>query len=124
MKRNLTLIATAILAASLSAALLSGCASTKIKHISPAEFMARAQTIDSSASSERFVGTGTNRIYYEYTNYITLAGFLKLSDKPTTTLYWTELDQIPASFIQQLSIDKTKYYQHLEQYKTNAANPK
>ena len=100
-----------------AAALLAGCSSTKVKYLTPDEFMARARTIDSSASSERFVGTGLDRIYYEYSNYITLTGFLKISDKPNRTLYWTDLDKVPQSFIDKLTAEKREYFKPIEEYK-------
>jgi hypothetical protein len=97
--------------------LLSGCSSTKVKYLAPDEFMARARTIDSSASTERFVGTGLGRVYYEYSNFITLAGFLKISDKPKRILYWTDLEKVPPAFIEKLTAQKKEYYELLEEHK-------
>lgn len=96
---------------------LAGCSNTRVKYLAPDEFMARARTIDSSASSERFVGTGLNRIYYEYSNFITVAGFLRISDKPKRTLYWTDLDKVPPVFIERLTTQKKEYYELLEEHK-------
>ena len=97
--------------------LLAGCSSTKVKYLTPDEFMARARTIDSSASSERFVGTGLDRIYYECSNFITLANFLKISDSPSRILYWTDLEEVPTSFIEKLTAEKTEYYKLIEENK-------
>lgn len=82
----------------LIALLAGGCASTRIKHLPPKEFLAQAQQIEAmnSATWTTYIGASATRAYLEYGDVI---GFVS---KSRTIVYWTELEGLPAELRQKL----------------------
>lgn len=80
--------------------LLSGCASTRIKHVNAQEFVERAKVIEqmNSAMWMTYVGSSHSRAYLEFQDMLTLSG------KPATVVYWTELDGLPKQLADQLKM--------------------
>lgn len=78
--------------------LLSGCASTRMKHLDAQDFIERAKVIEqmNSAMWMTYVGSSHNRAYLEFQDMLTLSG------KPATVVYWTELDGLPKQLADQL----------------------
>ncbi|MFH1230069.1 MAG: hypothetical protein V1709_01090 [Planctomycetota bacterium] len=88
---------------------LTGCAGTRIKYVNPAIFIDKAKTIEGSATWYTYIGKSKNRIYLEEGSVITSGRITGLSKKPSVTIYWTELGQIPDSVVNELEIQKLKY---------------
>jgi uncharacterized protein YceK len=78
--------------------LLSGCASTRMKHLDAQEFVERAKVIEqmNSAMWMTYVGSSHSRAYLEFQDMLTLSG------NPATVVYWTELDGLPKQLADQL----------------------
>ncbi len=78
--------------------MLSGCASTRIKRLSGPEFLNQAEQIKQVNSFHwmTYIGSPSQRAYLEY-------GHPALIGKGTrTTVYWTELSELPEDIADQL----------------------
>lgn len=71
---------------------LTGCSSTKIKHVDGETFLKHAELMTemNSALSATYIGSTHNRVYLQYENYITF-----VRKAPVTTIYWTDIDSLP-----------------------------
>jgi hypothetical protein len=88
-----------VIALMIMALLFSGCATTNIKHLRTEEFIAKARNFIGSANSSNCIGVGFNRAYIEYADGITISG------GQHTVVYWTELQQLPESFLKMFKKD-------------------
>ena len=63
------------------------------KHLSSDEFLAKAKSISTlnSASWVSYLGEKGGKVYLEHGNMITL------SEQPSITVYWTEMNDLPES---------------------------
>jgi len=77
---------------------LSSCATTNMRHASAERFMLESKKIDeiNSIQSSSYIGSSGNRAYIETQSLFTFSG------KPKTTVFWTELDQLPESDVNKL----------------------
>jgi len=84
-------IATLLLAGAMVGAILSGCAGTRIKRISGADFLAHAEYIEALHSFDwmTYIGHSKQRAYLEYGH----PAFLGSGTR--TTLFWTPLSDLP-----------------------------
>ncbi len=78
--------------------LLAGCASTRLKHLAPDEFLETAKLIEqpNSALWVRYVGISYTRAYLEYQDMLTLSG------QPKTVVFWTNLHDLPEDISQKM----------------------
>jgi len=81
--------------------LVTGCANTGIKHVSPERFVSEAKTMEqmNSASGTFYIGTTPTRAYVERT------GLYKLFRLHKAMVYWTELDGLPPDIRTELKND-------------------
>ncbi len=81
--------------------LVTGCANTGIKHVSPERFISEAKTMEqmNSASGTFYIGTTPTRAYVERT------GLYKLFRLHKAMVYWTELDGLPPDIRNELKND-------------------
>jgi hypothetical protein len=77
---------------------VSGCANTKIKHLSANDFLAQAKQIEAmnSASWTTYIGASATRAYLEY------GDVFGSNSKSRTIVYWTELEGLPLDIRQKL----------------------
>ena len=89
--------AVALLAA-VMAAMLSGCATNRLKHLDGETFVKQAEQIEEihSAHWTRYIGVSGTRAYLESGDMFGLLG------RPRTIVYWTELDGLPPSLVERL----------------------
>ena len=88
--------------------ILQGCAKTRIEYLEPEDFMSRARTMYSSASTEFYVGHSATRAYFEEQSFVF---------QTECTLYWTEVDALPDGFLENLESEREKYLKHIENIK-------
>lgn len=81
--------------------LLSGCASTRIEHLSADRFIQKVEQAKqiNSASWISYVGCSHDRAYLEY------GDTFYSGPEPRTIVYWTELDALPSDLAEQLKHD-------------------
>ena len=93
--------------------LVTGCANTGIKHVSPERFISEAKTMEqiNSASGTFYVGTSPTRAYVERT------GLYKLFRLHKAMVYWTELEGLPPEIRNQLKEDQIPWTPWHEKYK-------
>jgi hypothetical protein len=77
--------------------LFSNAHADSIEHITAEDFLKGVDHIGipGSVTLTTFIGTTKNRAYLEYENVATLAHILHLKKKPTYTVYWIGLDELP-----------------------------
>ena len=85
---------------------IAGCSSTKIKHLNSEEFLKQAALTEGmhSALTCTYIGTTHDRVYLEFENYITF-----LRKKPVTTIYWTELNELPLNISEKIKAGKSPW---------------
>lgn len=78
--------------------LVTGCANTGIKHVSPERFITEVETMEpvNSASGTFYIGTSPTRAYVERT------GLYKLFRLHKAIVYWTELEGLPPEIRRQM----------------------
>ena len=88
-----------VVAAALAAAGLTGCASTRIKHVSGAEFLKYAENtaLPQSFVWDDYVGSSHGRAYLEYGH----PAFIGSGDQ--VTVFWTELSELPSNIVTQIN---------------------
>jgi hypothetical protein len=101
----------------------TGCATTSLQHLSADEFLEYAKEIEviSSGSWIEYVGISNDRAYLEFNTLFVWFG----GDKKTT-VYWTELNELPPSVAKQLNDgtppwapwDKQKFRQQNGEFKS------
>ena len=86
--------------------ILAGCSSTKIKYLNSEEFLKQAALTEGmhTALTCTYIGTTRDRVYLEFENYITF--FRK---KPITTVYWTELNDLPLNISEKIKAGKSPW---------------
>ena len=82
--------------------LLPGYASTRIKQLTGAEFLARAQQMElvSSFNWTTYIGSSRQRAYLEFGRPSLLYNII--GKETRTTVYWAELSELPADIADQL----------------------
>ena len=96
---TLSLVALVGVAASL---FISGCASTRVKQLSGAEFVTRAQQMEQVSSFHwtTYIGRSTQRAYLEFGRPSLLYNII--GKETRTTVYWAELSELPEDIAGQL----------------------
>lgn len=82
--------------------LLNSCASvTSIKHVNSEKFLKKAELMNgwNSAEGSVLIGTTRERVYLEYQTGITF-----FTKSPATTVYWTELDNLPDDIVEKIKV--------------------
>jgi len=97
MKRLLTFVAISGIAA-ISAVALNGCASTRIKHVSGAEFLKYAENtaLPQSFVWDNYIGSTDQRAYLEYGHPAFIGKGKQM------TVFWTELSELPSNIVAQI----------------------
>ena len=82
--------------------MLTGCASTRIKQLSGAEFMNRAEQMKEISSFHwtTYIGSSQQRAYLEFGRPSLLYNII--GKQTRTTVYWTELSELPEDIVDQL----------------------
>ena len=81
---------------------LSSCSSNRLVHLDAHEFQQQAERMEQPNSLLQFnyIGTSINRVYLEQVDSLTIRA------KPTTTVFWTELNSLPEDTRAQLKAGK------------------
>ncbi len=84
---------------------LLSCSSTRLIHLDALEFQQQAKRIEQPNSLLKFtyIGSSTDRSYLEQIDSLTLRS------QPTTTVFWTELNNLPADIKTQLNSGKSPW---------------
>jgi len=82
--------------------MLTGCASTRIKQLSGAEFMNRAEQMKEISSFHwtTYIGSSQQRAYLEFGRPALMYNII--GKETRTTVYWTELSELPEDISEQL----------------------
>lgn len=82
--------------------LVSGCASTRVKRLSGPEFLNQAEQITqvNSAHWTAYIGSSSQRAYLEFGRPAALYNIIGKGIR--TTVYWTELSELPEGIAGQL----------------------
>lgn len=83
---------------------LAGCASTRIKHVTGAAFVERAEYVELPASLGKtaYIGVSDDRVYIEEQYFA--AWISQFTRKPMTTVVWTHLQDLPPELAQRLKV--------------------
>ena len=100
--KRITTHAVAVLIGLVAGITLSGCASTRIKRLSGAEFVLQAEQIKQVSSFQwtTYIGSSTQRAYLEFGRPTFLYNII--GKRTRTTIYWTELSELPQDITEQL----------------------
>lgn len=92
------------------------CSNTKTLYLSPDEFIQRSDNFDTSVQGNNFIGAVGNRFYFEQSTSISVLNFLGLSDELNYTIFWTEFQEVPEDFLNNLQKAKNEKAQRLKAY--------
>ena len=100
-----------ILIAVITICVSSASRADSLKHVDAETFMKEAEMIGmiTSTDTSAFIGSVWNRVYIEHSTVITVAHILHLKEKPTITVYWTELDTLPKDVIEDIKSGKSPW---------------
>ena len=93
------MIAGMVLALGAAVALMVGCASTRIKEVSGAEFLQHAQQTDLLGSFvwTSYIGSTHDRAYLEYGHPAFIGSGVQV------TVFWTPLSELPSNVVTQIT---------------------
>ena len=94
-----------ILLLALLAVALSGCSTNRFVHLDAQGFQQQAERMEQPESLLRYsyIGTSVDRVYLEQIDS------LSLRSKPTTTVFWTELNELPEDIRAQLQLGESPW---------------
>ena len=107
--KRITTHSLAVIAGMTISILLSGCASTRIKQLSGADFVVQAQRMEhiSSFHWTTYIGSSKQRAYLEFGRPSLLYNII--GKQTRTTVYWTELSELPEDTAGQLKAGKSPW---------------
>lgn len=102
---------------------LSGCASTRIKRLSGAEFIYQAEQMKQISSFHwtTYIGSSTQRAYLEFGRPSFLYNIIGKGTR--TTVYWTELSELPQDIAGQLKAGNPPWKPWWTETRTGVVSP-